>query len=78
MDPSEATAFMRAMLGEGQANVLSNLDRLRDVINSGGAETPSYQATYVAMYPDDATSGYPHLRGIIGEDGFAMLNMPEF
>jgi len=75
MEPDQATALMRGMLGEGQANVVPNLNRLRDVINSGGAEAPSYQATYAAMYPADAAAGYPRLREIIGGDGLALLGI---
>lgn len=75
MDASQATALMRGMLGEGQANVVANLNRLRGVINSGGAEAPSYQATYAAMYPEDAAAGFPRLREIVGDDGMSALNL---
>lgn len=75
LDPELAISLMRGLLGEGQANVMNSLSRLRGVINSGGAENPSYQATYANMYPEDAAAGFPRLRRIVGDSGMARLSL---
>ncbi|WP_147434292.1 hypothetical protein [Roseinatronobacter ekhonensis] len=75
MDASTSAQVMQAMFGEGNNEIVRNMARARDFINTGGAETPSYQNLYAQMYPDDAANGYARLRGIIGGDGMAMLDL---
>jgi len=75
MDPATTISLITAMFGSGKANIIANLERARPLINTGGAETPSYEALYDKMHPDDAENGYPRLRGIIGSDGLARLNL---
>jgi hypothetical protein len=75
MDAAASAQVMQAMFGEGDNEIVRNMARARDFINTGGAETPSYQNLYAQMYPDDAANGYARLRGIIGDDGMAMLDL---
>ena len=50
--------------------------RATPIINSGGAVTPSFEALYAGLHPDDVANGYPRLRKIVGEDGMAVLDLP--
>ncbi len=75
MDATAAAQAMQAMFGVGNSEMLQNMNRAQAFINSGGVETPSYQNLYANMYPEDAANGYERLRGIIGDDGMAALNL---
>lgn len=74
-DPIKVQNMMRALFGASHGEITGNLSRLRGIINSGGAETPSYQASYTKMYPEDAANGYVRLRGIIGENVMAQMDL---
>ena len=75
MDATSSAQMMHALFGTGDSEMLQNMQRAQSFINTGGAETPSYQRLYALMYPDDAANGYARLRGIVGETGVAMLNL---
>lgn len=77
VDPATSTALMKAMFGNSQAEINGNMQRAGQFINTGGAETPSFEALYAAMYPDDAANGYTRLRELAGEHGAAVLNLPD-
>jgi len=75
MEPAAVNQLMTALLGDNRADISTNLNLARPHINTGVAETPSYEALYQAMYPDDAANGYPRLRGIIGDSGMGRLDL---
>jgi len=75
MDPTVANQLMTAMFGSGRADIIANLNRATPFINTGGAETPSFEALYTNLYPEDATNGFARLRGIVGDQGMAMLDL---
>ncbi len=75
MDAHKAASLMHALFGEGQVQILANMERARPFINTGGAEAPSFQRLYAKMYPEDAAAGFPRLRSIVGNDGMARLSL---
>lgn len=77
LDPATANSLMTAMFGAGKENIVANLDRARPFINTGGAETPSFEALYAKMHPDDVLNGYLELQRVIGESGLARLNLKD-
>ena len=76
IDPQATQAVMTAVFGASPAEVAGNLQRAGQFMNTGGTEQPSLQVLYRSMYPDEAASGYPKLRNLVGEKQFALLNMP--
>lgn len=76
VDTASAQARLRALFGDDPAQVAEGMRRATPIINSGGAVTPSFEALYAGLHPDDAANGYPRLREIVGEDGMAVLDLP--
>lgn len=74
-DPALTAGLMSAVFGDTATDINTNLRRANQFINAGGAETPSYQALYSGMYPEDAANGFPRLREIVGDAGMAALNL---
>lgn len=75
INPTQTVALMRAVFGSSQEEIIASLSQAHNVINTGGAETPSIQGLYQAMYPEDAAAGFPRLRRLVGEDGLAQLGL---
>lgn len=76
VDTASAQARLRALFGDDPAQMAEGMRRATPIINSGGAVTPSFEALYAGLYPDDAANGYPRLREIVGDDGMAVLDLP--
>lgn len=77
VDTAAAQARLRALFGDDPAQMVEGMRRATPIINSGGAVTPSFEALYAGLHPDDAAKGYPQLREILGEDGVAALDLPD-
>lgn len=72
-DPSQTIRLMQALFGGSQSEINANLHRANSIIDAGLPETPSYQALYARMYPEDVANGYVRLREIVGDEGMARL-----